>query len=135
MKNKKNARSFSYLDVFLILVLFLILSFVIYHFTEKARLREKIPDLLVELSAEAGQIDYEPKNREALYRESGEIYGSVLEAKIEERGSSARIRITCRMQGIEVAEGDLMRIETSGGILEMRVDSVSEIPKEGKGGS
>ena len=129
MKKEKNARSFSYLDVFLILIFCLVLSFVIYHFTEKARLREQTPNYLVELSAKVSEIQFEPKNGEALYRENGEIYGEVQSVQTEKEGSAEILILNCQMQGVSLQEGEEYRLETESGICRMQVKSVREIPK------
>lgn len=135
MKKERN-HTFSYLDVFLILILFLVLSFAIYHFTEKSREKESIPDLSVSLSAEIDpEIDFFPKEGEALYAESGEILGSVESVTIEESGSAGRILITCKMRGVKGKAGDEMQIETPSGICQMTVESIEEILKSAKGES
>ena len=136
MKKEKNALSFSYLDVFLILVLFLLFSFAVYRSTENARAKEQTPDLLVSLSAYAAPEElFYPQKGEVLYRENGEVYGTVLSVETKEVGSFSLVVVTCKMQGVRAKIGDAMRIETPSCVREMSVFAAEKFQNSQKGGS
>lgn len=133
MKKETKIRSFSYLDVFLILGLLLVFSFAVYHFTEVAREKESTPDLAVLLSAPLQtEISFLPKEGEVLYAESGETYGSVESVTIEESGL---LFLKCSVHGVKLKAGDEIKIETPSGICMMTVVSAEEIAKSAKGES
>ncbi len=127
MKKESAEHSFTYIDVFFLLLAGLILSFGAYLFTEHRAQQRKEP-IEISLSAYVEKELWEaiPEAGEPIYNENGEIYGTVLSVEREETGGALLLRLTCKMEGVTPQMGEEMRIETPWSIRSMWVYEISE---------
>lgn len=119
---------FSFIDVFLLLLAGLVVSFGIYFLAEEKKEDPKIR-YQVELSCTVkSELSHAlPAPGESLYGEDGEKTGEVLFVETEEDGGGKiLLRVRCSMEGPGPRVGDEILLETQSCVRNMRIDSVKE---------
>ncbi len=130
-KKESAAYSFSYLDVFFLLLAGFVLSILIYFASDQARKIRQIPDCVVEVTASYRDeiMHAVPEEGELLFDEKANVIGQVLEVEIfdqvEIKGET-KVRLLCLTKGISVQEGEPFSLETARSRNEGNVVSVSE---------
>ena len=127
VKKEGAARTFSYVDVFILLLAGLAVSFGIYFFAEAAK-RNAAPPHEVSLSA---YVDFPlqnalPEAGDPLYRDDDTVWGSVIAVETEKTGTSLLLRVTCLIESDTPAVGDEVVIETPECIRSMWVYEIKE---------
>jgi len=113
--NKKESVSFSYLDVFLLLLAGLILSFCIYFSIEKKEQEKKASFYLVEVEAfyEEELIPLIPGGEETLWDKKGNSIGKVLSVSHPDEASEGRVVVLCLLQEGDWRIGNEFCLETA----------------------
>lgn len=122
---KKQSFSFSYIDIFFLLLAGLILSVGIGFLVETHR--ENLGETyLVECSATLNEEMRSalPKKGEVLYNEEGQPCGKVLSVETEEKGKGLLLKLQCRLEGARPEIGSSITVETPSCIRSMQVDAV-----------
>ncbi|MBE6713013.1 MAG: hypothetical protein E7580_05790 [Ruminococcaceae bacterium] len=131
---KKQSYSFSYMDIFFLLLAGLILSFGIGFLIETHResMGEKY---LVDLSASVGEElkHAVPAKGDVLFDEDGRTCGKVLSVETVEKGNRLILKLHCRLEGENPKTGETITVETVGSIRQMQVDAVIPENAEKKG--
>lgn len=132
-KMKKNAAtvSFSYLDVFLLLVTALILSFGIYLSTEQRRQEQTKPSFQVEALAEYEKAIAHaiPKEKEILFDGEGNSIGRVEGVQILDEGEATRVHLTLRLYLWDEDTKEIT-VETARSVCRAEVLSVTKMQEE-----
>lgn len=125
MKKETQGFSFSYLDVFLLLILGLVLSVVLYFVLETPSVLGEKNAYEVELSAYLDEALWEhmPSAKDSLFDQNGEKIGEILSVKTKVLGNRAFCQVTCRITSFQWPEEDTMRVETQNFVCEMQIDS------------
>jgi hypothetical protein len=123
-------RSFSYIDVFFILLAVLALSFGIYYIAERSDRNENVRHE-IELSAVV------VKELKASIPEAGDFLldgekkiGEILSVEIREGAEVFQVKLLCQRKGRPPKIGEEIKLETYAGICVMQVESVEEIKSE-----
>ena len=122
---KKLNLSFSYIDIFFLLLAGLVLSVGIGFLVETHR--ENLGETyLVDCSATVGEElrNALPQKGDVLYDEEGQPCGKVLSVETEEKGKNLLLEIRCRLEGEKPEVGEDITVETPSCIRTMQVDGV-----------
>lgn len=134
-RNKKKQTaglSFSYIDIFFLLLAGLVLSFGIATLSEIHR-DSRVESYYVYLSA---RVEEElshavPAAGDTVFGTDGEVIGKVLSAESSEEENGLYLTVKCRIQGEEPAQGGEMMLETPGSIRRMHVDLAEKAEQKG----
>lgn len=133
-EKKQSFFSFSYIDIFFLLLAGLVLSFAIAFLTELHR-ENRVEYHQVYLSAEVSEAFSHaiPSAGDAVFGEDGETVGKVLSVETEDSNGKLRLKLKCRLKLEEPTVGEEMKLETPGSIRTMRIDSVEKTNPNRKG--
>lgn len=125
----KNRASFSFLDVFILLILGLFVSLLLYFVLETPSLFGEKEDYQLEVSA---YLDVElshalPVAGDTLYDQEGGEIGEILLVESQIRGSSIFCRILCTAKGEGWETGEKIAIETRDFYHDMWIYSVEKL--------
>ncbi len=127
--------SFSYIDIFFLLLAGLILSFGIGFLAEVHRVNHN-EEYQAYLSATVDEpfAHALPQAGDTVFGENGDPIGKVLSVQTEDRsGGRVFLQIKCRLEGEKPLVGDRILLETIGSVRTMRVDLVEELNTEKEG--
>lgn len=118
--------SFSYLDVFFLLIFGLVLSVLLYLFLDAPGVWKKENTYQLEVSAYVEQeISHSiPEETEILFDKEGNKIGKILSAETEELGNRVFCKICCRVTGSNFEKGEKFTLETKNFIHDMWIYSV-----------
>ncbi|MBQ3076053.1 MAG: hypothetical protein IJC26_08285 [Clostridia bacterium] len=133
-KQQATLFSFSYIDIFFLLLAGLILSVVIGFFAEYHQ-NNRVESYQVSLSSQMDETlrHAVPVAGDPVFGEDGEPYGRVIAVTIEELGVRQFLKIKCRLDGEKPMVGEELVIETPGSIRRMQVYSVESADSEKEG--
>jgi hypothetical protein len=127
MRKKEFHPTFSYLDVFLLLLAGLFLSFLVYFFAEKDTVREPAQvEVTVKTVYEKDLLEAIPEAGEELYDQSGNKIGKILSVQVGEGEIKKEAEMTLLIPEGAYREGDVFRVETKDCIREGEIVSVKE---------
>lgn len=119
---RTNALSFSYIDIFFLLLAGLILSFGIGFFAEmRQETRSESYQVYLTVPMEEVLKNVVPMAGDVLYGEDGETCGRVLTVSVEEVANKRNLKIKCRLKGKRPNVGDELMIETPDCVRKMQV--------------
>ncbi|MBR3836894.1 MAG: hypothetical protein IKJ74_02000 [Clostridia bacterium] len=124
---EKQSLTFSYLDVFFILLAGCIISFGIYLFTEDTA-AAPAKEYCVEAKAfyREALIDTLPREGEALYDGAGNQIGEILSAEVLFPGARSEAYLTFTLRGDPPAVGESFAVETATALAEAEILNVTE---------
>lgn len=132
--NKKRAMhfSFSYIDIFFVLLAGLILSFGIGFLVEIHR-ENLVESYYVYLSAEVEEEFFHaiPVAGDTVFDADGSARGKVLTVETREDGDSMYLTVKCRISEESLVLGEEILLETPGSMRLMRVDSLEKTEQKG----
>lgn len=126
-KNEKREQKnrFSYLDIFFLLFLGLILSVILFLFLEAGeQKKEEFYQVELSSSVSAELEEVIPQEGESLLDDEGEELGRILSVKTEKTGEKMSLKIICLISGDPPRKGDTIHLETKNFISDMKVLSV-----------
>lgn len=131
-KKRKTHFSFSYIDIFFLLLAGLILSFGIGSLAEIHR-ENKVESYYVYLSASVEEEFSHaiPAGGDAVFGTDGKSIGKVLSAELQEEGNGLLLTVKCRFNTEAPAEGERIVLETPGSIRSMQVNFVERVEQKG----
>lgn len=123
---EKKGLSFSYLDLILLILTFLVFSLGIGLFFESENGKKSEESVTVTLEAVLPEVlrDAVPKAGDSLYGENGEKTGTVLSAVTSDEVVGFRLVVVCQTSA--APDGEEMAVETASFIRTMTVTSVEE---------
>ena len=131
-KKRKTNVSFSYIDIFFLLLAGLVLSFGIGFLAEVHR-ENRVESYYVYLSA-AVEKEFShavPASGDTVFGTDGESIGKVLSAETRETENGLHLTVKCRLTAKAPEEGEEIVLETSGCIRSMQVDRVERTEQKG----
>lgn len=126
LKRENSAFSFSYLDVFFLLILGLVLSVVLYFVLETPALWGGEESFHVGASAylDRAVFDSIPAPAEMLLDGEGKEIGKILSVQKEIRGDRVFCKMTLEMKGADFKVGQKIRVETRNFVSDFWIYSV-----------
>lgn len=126
-KQERHAFSFSYLDVFFLILAGFVLSLGI-NFANQKDAAVSASTYRIEVSASYDSRVYEsaPAEGEALFDENGARIGEVLKTEFYQSEGEDLVLLTCRIQGEMPEPDETIRIETAKSLNVAKILSVSE---------
>ena len=130
-KKQIGAFPFSYIDIFFLLLVVLLLSFGIGFLAEERR-ENKAESYQVYLYAELEEnLKHAiPAEGDVIFTEEGLPGGRVLLVYTEEQSNQKFLHIKCRLDGEKPLVGDVLTVETAGSIRAMQVYVVESADSE-----
>ena len=131
-KKEKAHFSFSYIDIFFLLLAGLILSFGIGFLAEVHR-ENLVESYYVYLSATVeDEFSHAiPNDGDTVFGVDGESIGKVLSVELQEEEKGLLLTVKCRLNTEPPAEGERIVLETPGSIRSMQVDYVERTELKG----
>lgn len=126
-KQERHAFSFSYLDVFFLILAGFVLSLGI-NFANQKDAAAAASTYRIEVSASYDSRVYvaAPAEGEALFDENGMCIGEVLKTEFYRSEGEDLVLLTCRIQGEKPKPDETIRIETAKSLNVAKILSVSE---------
>jgi len=127
--NQKKMLTFSYLDIFLVLLLILFLSVGIYYATEQKLKEEQTIFYAVEMETVLPHEFSEslPQKGDRLLDESGNEKGKVLSVETDSRKEGILVRLRCRLEQSSLTAGETFLAENKKYAYHMSVTSLEEL--------
>ena len=123
---KRESKSrFSYLDIFFLLFLGLVLSVLLFLFLEAGeQKKEEFYQVSLSSVISAELKEFVPKEGEALLADKGEELGRILSVETKTKGEKMSLEIICLVEGERPRKGDVMHLETKNFVSDMKILSV-----------
>lgn len=132
-KKQQSVFSFSYIDIFFLLLVGLILSVGIGFLAEVHR-ENMGRSHYVYVSQTVEETEYPmPVAGDVLFGKDGLQIGRVLTVETEETEGRTLLKLKCRLEGEKPSVGEIITIETFGSIRTMQVDSVESAKNDKEG--
>ena len=133
MKRRRNKEklgfTFSFLDIFFLVLLGLVFSVVLYFILETPDFLGEEKEHRVEVSAylDSALAPALPMTGDVLYDQEGREIGEIRFMEAQIRGNSVFCKMECIVRGSDFAEGEKMHVETKTFVSDMWIYSAEEI--------
>ncbi len=133
-RKQSGSFSFSYIDIFFLLLAGLILSFGIGSLAEVHR-ESRVDHYHVYLSAtvEEAFAHAIPEVGDTVFGPDGQSIGKVLSVETQEQDGKQHLKLKCRLKTETPLVGDEILLETPGSIRTMRIDGAEKATTQKKG--
>ncbi len=123
---EKKGFSFSYLDLILLILFFLVFSlgFGLLLDSQSREDNQKSVTVTLETVLPTAMKDGVPKDGDIIFDENGEEVGTVLSGTVSEDATGVRVLLRCRLT--HAVQGEEMTVETLSFIRTMKIVSVEE---------
>lgn len=130
MAQKREKRTFSVFDVFLLVAAALAISLAVYFRVESSYQVHETESPVYDLVMQGTLFDWEedavPADRQRLLDENGDPMGRVIATAVVREGGERVLRLECEWEG-DLPEGMMFRMETTDLLKTMRITDISVI--------